>query len=181
MSHLCVYHQSNSLQPVRLLNHQEDIARELAAIGSGFQRWPATVPVTARTVAEEVMAACQAGVAQLERAMAHADVIGLDENSAQEQAGKLRKQLSQEHVCDAEQAWLFAAGRGMLCLHVDGHVYALLCERGDLLTIPAGVKRWFDMGEQPRFVVTRLCDAAGGCEPRLTGEDVASRYPALED
>lgn len=182
MTHLCVYHQSNRLQPIRLLNHQADIARELEELGAGYQCWDATVPVTAVSSENEIVAACQAGLGLLEpNAIVYTEAFALDEQSSAEQHAVVRKQLAREQVSSQPQSWLVAAGRGMLCLHHEDHVYALVCERGDLLSIPAGIAYWFDAGEQPRFVALRVSAEPLAGEVVYTDENAAASYPPLTD
>ena len=76
---------------------------------------------------------------------------------------------------------LFVAGRGLFNLHIGDYVYALLCEKGDLIVVPAGTAHWFDMGEAPRFVTIRLFNRPEGLDAEFTGNDIARRFPQLEE
>jgi 1,2-dihydroxy-3-keto-5-methylthiopentene dioxygenase len=49
----------------------------------------------------------------------------------------------------------FVAGSGQFTLHIDGKVYDMLCEQGDLIGVPDGTRHWFDMSESPYFVAIR--------------------------
>lgn len=180
MSHLCVFHSSNTRQPIKLLNHSDDIVRELAEIGVRFEQRQVTVPVTGQSTGQEIVTAYQAEIDSLEAAGFHAvDVINVDEQHPQKE--QLRSRFVHEHTHAEDEACLFVAGRGLFNFHVDDHVYAVLCEKGDLIVIPAGIKRWFDMGEHPRFAAIRLFGSEAGKERVLTGADVASRYPDFSD
>ena len=46
-------------------------------------------------------------------------------------------------------------GCGLFVLHIGSEVLSVLCERGDLMRVPAGTRHWFDMGSQPQFCAVR--------------------------
>ena len=182
MSHLCVFHESNTRQPVRLLNHHEDIAVELSGIGVDFARQELAAPVTTQTASDQVLAAYRAETDRLCRQQGHAvvDVISLDENQPQKQRDSQRAACLVERT-GGREVLLFVAGRGLCCLHVDDQVYAVMCEKGDLVSIPAGMKRWFDAGEHPRMVAIRLLASEDDRTGQPTGDDPASQYPDFDD
>lgn len=80
-----------------------------------------------------------------------------------------------------DDARFFLAGQGLFALHIGDYVYAIRCEKNDLLVIPAGVMHWFDMGENPHFVALRLYNTEKGWVPEFTGDDIARRFPGLDD
>lgn len=183
MSHLCVFHNSNTRQPVRLLNHHDDIARELAEINVQFERMEPAVMLTARNSQAEVLKACQEQLNQLRERNDQlvADVLVLDESQPEKERNLQRTRLLAERVYDAEETCLQVVGRSLYSLRAGEQVYSLMCEKGDVLRIPAGMARWFDAGEHPRAVVLRLQDQDAGQEGCLTGENPASEYPQFDD
>jgi 1,2-dihydroxy-3-keto-5-methylthiopentene dioxygenase len=56
----------------------------------------------------------------------------------------------------------------------------VLCEAGDLISVPAGIRHWFDMGPSPRFTAIRLFTSPEGWVARYTGDPIAEAYPRLE-
>ncbi|MBT2340520.1 MULTISPECIES: 1,2-dihydroxy-3-keto-5-methylthiopentene dioxygenase [Pseudomonas] len=181
MSSLSVYHVSSPDIPNKVLTHFEDIAATLAEQGIRFDRWQPAVKIQPAASHEEIVAAYSAPIDALmtERGYAAVDVIRVTRDHPDE--ANLYARLLDEHSHDEEEVRLFVSGRGLFALHVDDYVYAVLCERGDLIILPAGVRRWFDIGEQPHFVAIRLGDAAQGSVVRFTGDDIASRFPRMED
>lgn len=181
MSYLCVYHSSNTRQPIRLLNHEEDISRELNAVGVRFERWQANQPITAESTPEQVMEAYKQDIERLKQEGGYVavDVISLDEHHPDKAA--LRAKFLDEHTHAEDEVRFFVAGKGLFNLHIDEHVYAVLCEKGDLISVPAGVKHWFDMGEYPRFTAIRLFNNPDGWVAHFTGDTIAEQYPLLED
>ena len=181
MSILCVYHVSTPDTPNKVLTHVDDIAQTLAEQGVGFERWQASTRVEAGASAAEVTAAYQGQIDSLMTAEGYAQVEVLSVSREHPQQDGVRARLRDEHRHDADEIRLFAAGRGLLGLHIDDYVYTVLCEKHDLLRIPAGVPRWFDLGEEPRVVAISLFKTASGAMAHVTGSEIAQGFPGLDD
>ncbi|MBX9762204.1 MAG: acireductone dioxygenase [Pseudomonadaceae bacterium] len=159
MSSLTVTHQSTPEYPDKLLTHSEDIASTLARVGAQFAQHPVAQPVVAGTPGAEVLAACQVQVEHLlsHCGFAHADVLSLCDERGE--GSELATTLAQPRLCESASALYVLAGRCLLALHIGEYVYSLVCEKGDLLQLPAGCVHWLDVGEHPR--VALLCLFAG--------------------
>ncbi|WP_394558230.1 1,2-dihydroxy-3-keto-5-methylthiopentene dioxygenase [Aquipseudomonas alcaligenes] len=181
MSSLTVYHQSSPDVPNKVLTHAEDIAATLGEVGVRFERWQAAAPIQPGASQEEVIAAYRAQIDQLkaERGYVTVDVISLDRKHPQKD--ELRAKFLDEHQHGEDEVRFFVAGRGLFSLHIGEYVYAVLCEKNDLISVPAGTRHWFDMGEFPHFVAIRLFNNPEGWVASFTGDDIASRFPRLED
>jgi len=181
MSSLCVYHLSTPDTPNKVLTHADDIASTLAEQGIHFERWQATTRIDAGATQAEVVAAYQE---QIDTRMTDGGYLALDVlsiNHDHPQKTELRARYFEEQRHTGDQVHLFVAGRGLLALHIDDYVYAVLCEKNDLISIPAGTAHWFDMGENPRVVAIRLFKSSQGWVPDFTGDNIASRFPQFED
>jgi len=181
MSSLTVYHESSPDQPNKTLTHLEDIASTLAEVGVRFERWQAAAPIAPGASQDEVIAAYRPQIDKLmqERGYSTVDVISLTEEHPQK--AELRAKFLDEHLHAEDEVRFFVAGRGLFTLHIDDYVYGVLCEKNDLISVPAGTRHWFDMGEHPRFVAIRLFNNPEGWVAQFTGEDIANRFPSLED
>lgn len=181
MSSLSVYPESSADLPNKVLTHLEDIASTLAAVGVHFARWQAVEPLAPGCSQEQVLAAYRPQIEQLmsERGYTAVDVLGVSDQ--QPDQAELRAGLLDEQRHAEDEARFFVVGSGLFSLHIDDYVYALLCEKGDLIALPAGTRHWFDMGEHPHFVMIRLSSNAGGWVGESTGDDIASRFPRLDD
>ena len=91
-----------------------------------------------------------------------------------------RKKFLDEHTHAEDEVRFFVDGRGLFSLHIDGRVYEVLCERGDLIGVPADTTHWFDMGPRPEFTAIRLFNNPEGWVARFTGSDIADRFGRLE-
>jgi 1,2-dihydroxy-3-keto-5-methylthiopentene dioxygenase len=181
MSSLSVYHLSSPEIPNKVLTHFEDIASTLAEQGVRFDRWQAAAKLQPGAGQEEVIGAYQEQIDKLmtERGYITVDMVSV--TSDHPQKAELRAKFLDEHQHGEDEVKFFVAGRGLFSLHIDDYVYAVLCEKNDLIVIPAGTKYWFDMGEHPHFIAIRLFKNPEGCEASFTGDDIASRFPLLED
>jgi len=172
MSSLSVYHLSTPDIPNKVLTHLEDIASTLAEHGVRFERWQASAPIQAGASEQEVIGAYRQSIDKLmaEQGCTQVDV-------SREASADLRE----EHTCKEALLCFFAAGRGLFNLHIDDYLYAVLCEKGDLIGVPAGTRLWVDMGEDPRFVAIRMFSSPEGQVAHFTGDKIAGAFPRLDD
>ncbi|MGH8463303.1 MAG: 1,2-dihydroxy-3-keto-5-methylthiopentene dioxygenase [Pseudomonas sp.] len=172
MSSLTVYHQSTADIPNKVLTHLEDIAATLAEQGVRFERWQASVPLQPGASEQEIIAAYRQDLDRLmtEKGCSQVDVSREADSS-----------LRDEHTCAENLVRFFAAGRGMFSLRIEEYLYAVLCEKGDMISVPAGTRLWVDMGDDPRFVALRVFNSAEGQAARFTGDKVAEAFPRLDD
>jgi 1,2-dihydroxy-3-keto-5-methylthiopentene dioxygenase len=181
MSSLTVYPQSSPEHPNKLLSHAEDIASTLATVGVKFVQMPVQEPVVAGAASAEVLAASRGQTERLlsEYGYASFDLLNLCDERGQggEQASRPR----QQQACAAAHLHYFLAGRGLLALHIGEYVYSLVCEKGDLLQLPAGTPHWFDGGEHPRVAVLQLFDSPEVPGFQTVEGDFALGFAGLDD
>jgi hypothetical protein len=82
-----------------------------------------------------------------------------------------------EHQHDRESGHLLRSGIGAFHLHERGRVYLLLCEPGDLVTVPGRMRHWLDLGEGGAEVLVpegEMGSVAAG------GGEIVRRFPRLE-
>ena len=128
---------------------------------------------------EDVLAAYREQIDRLvaERGYRSVDVVSLDPSHPERAA--LRAKFLAEHTHADDEVRFFVAGSGLFVLHAEGRVYAALCEQDDLISVPAGIRHWFDMGSSPAFTCIRLFNDPAGWVARFTGDDIATRFPTL--
>ena len=81
-----------------------------------------------------------------------------------------RSKFLAEHRHAEDEVRFFVAGRGCFYLHLEPEVLAVVCEGGDLLSVPAGTRHWFDMGSRPDFVAIRFFQQEDGWIGDFTGD-----------
>jgi 1,2-dihydroxy-3-keto-5-methylthiopentene dioxygenase len=180
MSRLRIFDASTPDQPDFVSTDGEAISRALAPIGVGFERWEATRPVQPGDAPETIMAAYRADIDRLvaERGFKTVDVVSISpENPNREE---MRRKFLDEHFHKEDEVRFFVAGSGLFTLHVDGRVYEMKCEAGDLISVPDSTRHWFDMGPEPSFVAIRFFTEPDGWVGHFTGTDIAQRFPRYE-
>ena len=179
MSSLAVYPHTSPELPNKVLNHADDIASTLSAVGIDYRQLE--LPAALRPGCEQAEFDAAYGL-WLQAFMGkeghvQQELFNLQRNHPQKL--ELRARYLDEQVQSSASTWLFLGGFAQLSVHLDGYVYVLQGERGDLLTLPAGTRHWFDLGEEPHVLALRL--SLGDETPERTGDDIASRFPRLGD
>ncbi|MGR3886303.1 1,2-dihydroxy-3-keto-5-methylthiopentene dioxygenase [Pseudomonas sp. 1152_12] len=176
MSYVAVYHVATPDTPNKVLTHFDDIVTALAEQGVRFERWQ-PAPVEKGASDAEMIAAYQPQI----DALGYGSVQVLSVTDNHPQKAELRAQFLAERRYTSNEVRFFIAGQGLFAVHVGEYVYAVRCEKNDLLVIPAGTSHWFDIGENPHCVTLRLFDTAQAGEPVFTGSDIAAGFPGLDD
>ncbi len=156
------------------------IAAQLKAINVQFERWEAGSELIAEAEVQTVMDAYQPHIDRLMKQFGFqsVDVVSLKPDHPDRQT--LRQKFLSEHTHGDFEVRFFVEGQGLFYLHVAGKVYAVLCEQGDLISVPAHTKHWFDMGEKPDFKCIRLFTTQDGWVADFTGDPLAERFPTLD-
>jgi 1,2-dihydroxy-3-keto-5-methylthiopentene dioxygenase len=152
----------------------------LKTIGVQFERWTANCELAADADQDTVLAAYSDSIERLKRqyAFQSVDVISLTPDHPDKAA--FRQKFLAEHTHADFEVRFFIEGRGLFFLHVEGKVYAVLCEQGDLISVPANTTHWFDMGENPKFKCIRLFTTPDGWVADFTGSDISASFPTLD-
>lgn len=178
MSRLTVYPENAPGAPVLRTEDPRQIAAELARIGVRFERWESPVALSPEDSAEAILTAYRPYLDRLmgESGAGSADVIKLTPDNPNLAA--MRQKFLSEHIHTEDEVRFFVHGSGNFIMHVDGRVYDAHCTEGDLISVPANTKHWFDAGEAPFFTALRVFTDTSGWVPHYTGETVHERFPA---
>lgn len=157
----------------------EQISTELARRGVRFERWATRAEIVPGSSPEEVLSAYRSDIERLqaEGGYQSVDVVSLSPDHPQR--AEFRQKFLNEHTHAEDEVRFFVAGRGLFTLHIGNEVLEVLCEQGDLISVPAGTRHWFDMSEAPFFVAIRLFINPSGWVAQFTGEPIAERFPRL--
>jgi 1,2-dihydroxy-3-keto-5-methylthiopentene dioxygenase len=178
MSRLTIYADEAPGTPLLRSEDPAGIAAELARIGVRFERWESPVALAPDASPEAILDAYRPYLDRLmgESGAGSADVIKLTPDNPN--APALRQKFLSEHIHTEDEIRFFVAGSGNFIMHVDGRVYDAHCTQGDLISVPANTKHWFDAGEAPSFTALRVFTDTSGWVPHYTGETVHERFPA---
>lgn len=179
MSALTVY-QDDQPQTGESFFELSQIRQQLAALGVRFERWAADFPLAANADQSTVIKAYQRPIDQLKQEFGFQSVDVISLHPGHPEKAALRRKFLSEHTHDDFEVRFFIEGRGLFSLHIGDKVYLVLCEQGDLISVPAGTRHWFDMGEMPQFKCIRLFTTPDGWVANFTGSDIAQNFPSLD-
>jgi len=179
MTSLAVYWDTNPAKPELETGDRLAAAAHLAHAGVPFERWDTSADLPAGADEAAVTAAYAGSIERLKlhRAFQSADVVRVTPDAPDLDA--LHARFMTEHTHTEDEARFFVAGSGTFYLHLGRKVYRVGCERGDLISIPAGIRHWFDMGERPSFTAIRFFTRPDGWVAAYTGDGIAARFPRV--
>jgi 1,2-dihydroxy-3-keto-5-methylthiopentene dioxygenase len=163
----------------------EKITDLLKQLGVRFNRWELK-DLPDEPTSDEVLDAYRSEVDRVIDAEGYikVDAVRLtpsDDPQWQEQATAAREKFLSEHTHDDDEDRFFARGAGVFYLHVGDKIYGVLCEAGDLLSVPAKTVHWFDMGTRPDFVSIRFFHDDDGWVGDFLGTDTAAKFPTFDE
>jgi 1,2-dihydroxy-3-keto-5-methylthiopentene dioxygenase len=105
-----------------------------------------------------------------------ADVLNVNANTPNLTA--LREKFLREHTHTEDEVRFFVDGQGIFWFNPadSGPVFCVVCRAGDLLSVPAGVRHWFDLGPEPFVKVIRIFIDPSGWVPEYTESGIDQNY-----
>jgi len=170
-------------KPFLVSSDIEDVAGYLAEDGVRFEQWllrSQSEEEDGNSRSDEILNRYHIEIEQLknEKHYKFVDVVSVSKNN--DFASALRNRFLSEHTHTEDEVRLFLSGTALFYLHINARIHILQCERGDFLTIPQGVKHWFDMGPRAEYSCIRWFNSKEGVRNELTGSYVAESTPRWE-
>jgi 1,2-dihydroxy-3-keto-5-methylthiopentene dioxygenase len=178
MSRLRIFDETQSQTPLAVHHEHAAIAHELGKVGVRFEQWEASQPIAPGASQDEVIAAYRGDIDRLmdEKGYQAVDVISLAPDHPER--ATLRQKFLSEHTHSEDEVRFFVSGAGNFILHTGGKIYDVHCTQGDLISVPANTKHWFDAGLAPNFTALRVFTDTSGWVPHYTGEGISESFPA---
>lgn len=151
----------------------------LDARGIVHERWSAGTDLSFANTNEQVLAAYDHELKpfMVKGGYQTVDVIRVDGDTPNLEG--TREKFIREHTHSEDEVRVFVEGQGLFWFHVERHndeVFALLCEQGDLISVPANTKHWFDLGDSPKVCAIRIFTNQAGWVPHYTNSGIDQRY-----
>jgi 1,2-dihydroxy-3-keto-5-methylthiopentene dioxygenase len=180
MSRLISYNDTDPTTPLLDSRDTQVMADELSVLGIRFEQWSATTSLAADADQDAVLAAYRDDVDRLMREGGYgsADVVRMQPDNPDRVA--MRQKFLQEHTHSDDEVRFFVEGSGAFYIHARDRVHMVVCEAGDLLSVPAGTTHWFDASDAPLFTAIRIFVSPEGWVASYTGSDIASRFPLYQ-
>ena len=180
MSRLRIFHEDDPARTLFNSDNREHISLRLEALGIRFEQWPLEDEIASGAEPEAVMGAYQQHIDRLnsEYGFQSMDVVSIAPDHPQRDM--LRDKFLHEHTHNEDEIRFFVAGSGLFTMHPHAEVYEVLCTAGDLISVPAGMRHWFDMGPAPDFIAIRFFTRPDGWVGYFTGDPIADRFPRFQ-
>ncbi len=184
MTLLTVWNENDTSTPSLETTDAAEIREQLAGLGARFDRWEVK-DLPANPTQDEVLDLYRAeidGVLEQE-GYTLVDVVQLKQQEGDDWPAKVteaRSKFLNEHRHDDDEDRFFAYGSGVFYLRADGKVFAVFCEAGDLISVPANTTHWFDMGSDPEYVSVRFFHDDDGWVGHFTGSEVSKEFATYD-
>ena len=146
-----------------------------------FDQWKCDVVFEDTATPEEILAAYAKDLNPFMEKGGYktADVITI--NSLTENYDAIRSKFLAEHTHSEDEIRFFVDGQGLFWFNLETEpVFNLLCERGDLISVPEGTKHWFDAGPTNPFVkAIRIFIDMTGWVPHYTENNIQTKFAEI--
>ena len=149
--------------------------------GIVFEQWNASHPFADDASQEEILGAYAHVLKPYMEANGYqtADVISVHPETPN--LPEIRAKFLKEHTHTEDEVRFFVDGQGFFWFNLENNepVFCVKCVAGDLLSVPANVKHWFDLGPVAFVKTIRVFTDASGWTPHYTESGVDARYRDL--
>ncbi len=166
-------------QQIQLLlntSEHEEIAQVLSTIGVRFEKWEANAVLPRGASEQDIRDAYKNDIDRLctENGYQHVDIVRMFPDNPKK--FEFRNKFLNEHIHLEDEVRFFVEGSGLFYLHAGEKVYRVLCEEGDLISIPPRYTHWFDMGDHPHFTAIRFFLNKDGWIGHFTGSEISKKF-----
>lgn len=176
MSRLSVHPEARAELLMFATRDRDLIGEQLSRRGIRFEQHPVAVAAAPAAPAQWLeMHAELVERQRREHGYRVVDVVSLSPDTPD--LATLRSRFLAEHTHAEDEARFMTAGAGTFYLRHQGEVLMLELCAGDLISVPAGMRHWFDTGARPRFTAIRFFTRPDGWIAEFTGDPIAERFP----
>lgn len=156
-----------------------EIKKFLNDRGIFFDQWNAQVTFEDSASQEVILKAYEHELKPYMQANGYqvADVISINKQTPN--YPEIRTKFLSEHTHSEDEVRFFVDGQGYFWFNLEHEktIFNILCQAGDLISVPAGTKHWFDAGETNPFVkAIRIFIDPSGWIPDYTNSKIEQRY-----
>jgi 1,2-dihydroxy-3-keto-5-methylthiopentene dioxygenase len=162
-----------------LLADEQAIRLFLDERGILYQRWSTEAALPSDASDTQVLAAYDQWLKPFMQKNGYqtADVIRVTPQTPNLPA--IREKFLREHTHSEDEIRFFVQGQGVFWFHKEraaDEVFALVCQQGDMISVPANTKHWFDLGDHPSVCAIRIFTDQAGWVPQYTESGIEQRY-----
>lgn len=160
------------------LTDQAEIKSFLADKGVWFDQWETPAELADDADQDAVLAAYADVLKPYMQSNGYqtADVISVHPNTPNLDA--IKTKFLTEHTHTEDEVRFFVDGEGLFWFNMtpDHPVFCVICQKGDLISVPANTKHWFDFGPKLSVKAIRVFIDQSGWVPHYTESGVDASY-----
>lgn len=162
----------------REIHDTTEIKQFLNARGVLYEQWEAAVEFDENADQDTILQAYAHKLKPYMDANGYqtADVINVKPTTPNLEA--LRTKFLSEHIHTEDEVRFFVDGEGMFWFNrgENDDVFCVTCHAGDLLSVPANTKHWFDLGPKNTVKAIRVFIDQSGWVPHYTQSGLDEKY-----
>ena len=157
-----------------------EIRAFLSERGIWFTQWEASEPLAIDADQDTVLRAYAHVLEPFMQQNGYqtADVININAGTPNYEA--VRNKFLSEHQHTEDEVRFFVFGQGAFWFNLDNGkdpIFNVLCQAGDLISVPANTRHWFDAGkENPSVKAIRMFIDQSGWVPHYTASGIDKNY-----
>src|SRR5262245_43325601 len=153
-----------------VLRQPAEVTAFLADHAIDYEQWTPRHDLAADVSSEELLAAYAPQVDALKARGGYVTADVIDVKPETPNLDAMLAKFNREHWHDEDEVRFIVEGRGLFHIHpVNGPVFAIEVEAGDLIRVPRGTHHWFDLCADRRIRAIRLFQDVSGWTPHYTG------------
>jgi 1,2-dihydroxy-3-keto-5-methylthiopentene dioxygenase len=161
------------------ITNPTEIQKFLNDRGVIYEQWQASVALTKTASQEEVLEAYAHVLYPYMEKNGYFTVDVININSETPNYEAVRNKFLSEHRHTEDEVRFFVDGQGYFWFNLENGepVFNVLCQVGDLISVPQGTAHWFDAGkENPHVKAIRMFIDTSGWVPHYTESNVDINY-----
>jgi 1,2-dihydroxy-3-keto-5-methylthiopentene dioxygenase len=159
----------------KLVKGVGDIKAFLNDRGIIFEQWEASKPIKDDDDQETILEAYQHSLSpyMARHGYLNADVINVHKDTPNVE--EIRKKFLSEHTHAEDEVRFFVDGEGEFFFHLK-EVFSVFCQKGDFISVPKGLKHWFDLAPKYHVKAIRVFQTKEGWVANYTQSGIDKKY-----
>ncbi len=164
----------------RTIDNPDEIRIFLQPFGVWYEQWEVAGRLPENPTNEMILETYAPEIQRLKErgGFVTADVINVNAETVGLDA--MLQKFNKEHIHSEDEVRFTVSGRGVFHLHPEGGpVCAVTVESGDLISVPNGMKHWFNLCDDRHIRCIRLFEDMSGWTPHYIEEGVHANFAPL--
>jgi 1,2-dihydroxy-3-keto-5-methylthiopentene dioxygenase len=164
----------------RTIENQQEICDFLKPFGVWYERWQVEGRLKPGATDDEILAEYAGEIDEVKKKGGYvtADVINVNPSTPNLDA--MLQKFNKEHTHSEDEVRFTVAGKGVFHLHPEGGpVFGVTVESGDMISVPCGMRHWFNLCDDRQIRCIRFFQDMSGWTPHYIDQPVHEKYSPM--